>query len=93
MIGVPDKRMIEELCVCIKLEEGEECTEDEIRTSAKERYVRHVIRVCAYCRANAILFSLINNKNYLSLVPLGHWVNSLQELDNPNYLLLVGLFV
>ncbi|XP_030836958.1 medium-chain acyl-CoA ligase ACSF2, mitochondrial-like [Strongylocentrotus purpuratus] len=50
VIGVPDARMIEELCACVKLKEGETLTEDEIKNFCKgkishfmvPRYVRFV---------------------------------------------------
>ena len=35
VVGVKDARMGEEVCACIKLKEGQECTEEEIRTFCK----------------------------------------------------------
>ncbi|KAK0136020.1 Acyl-CoA synthetase family member 2, mitochondrial [Merluccius polli] len=35
VVGVKDGRMGEEVCACIKLKEGQECTEEEIRTFCK----------------------------------------------------------
>lgn len=35
MVGVKDERMGEEVCACIKLVEGQDCTVDEIRAYCK----------------------------------------------------------
>ncbi|KAJ3608400.1 hypothetical protein NHX12_025447, partial [Muraenolepis orangiensis] len=37
VVGIKDYRMGEEVCACIKLNEGQECTEEEIRTFCKGR--------------------------------------------------------
>ncbi len=42
VVGVPDKRMGEELCACIKLVANEEMTEDELKTYCKNKVVTWV---------------------------------------------------
>ncbi|XP_072171614.1 medium-chain acyl-CoA ligase ACSF2, mitochondrial-like [Diadema setosum] len=43
IVGVPDKRMIEELCACVKLKEGLSCSADEIRQYCKGKIAHYEI--------------------------------------------------
>ncbi|KAL4233939.1 hypothetical protein ACF0H5_005595 [Mactra antiquata] len=40
VVGVPDRRLGEEICACIELKDGETATEDEIKQFCKERVAR-----------------------------------------------------
>ena len=60
VVGVPDKRVIEELCACIKLKEGEECTEEEIKNFCKGKVcLSFVISVTHYCGGTSLFSQLL----------------------------------
>ncbi|KAK7919419.1 hypothetical protein WMY93_010703 [Mugilogobius chulae] len=53
VVGVKDERMGEEICACIKLVDGEECTPEEIKTFCKNnishfKIPRYVLFVTSY---------------------------------------------
>uniref|UniRef100_A0AAQ4P1H7 Medium-chain acyl-CoA ligase ACSF2, mitochondrial n=1 Tax=Gasterosteus aculeatus aculeatus TaxID=481459 RepID=A0AAQ4P1H7_GASAC len=53
VVGVQDARMGEEICACIRLSDGEECTEEEIKAYCKEhishfKIPRYVLFVTSY---------------------------------------------
>lgn len=43
VIGVPDKQYGEEIMACVILKEGEECTEEEIKTYVRDHMAKHKI--------------------------------------------------
>ncbi len=43
VVGVPDKKYVEELCAWIKLKSGCQCTEDEIRTFCREHLAHYKV--------------------------------------------------
>ncbi|XP_071495130.1 medium-chain acyl-CoA ligase ACSF2, mitochondrial-like [Diadema antillarum] len=43
VIGVPDERLIEELCACVMLKSGEICSEDEIRAFCKGKVQHYMV--------------------------------------------------
>ncbi|MBQ1502189.1 MAG: AMP-dependent synthetase, partial [Firmicutes bacterium] len=43
VIGVPDKDYGEEICACIILQDGEECSEDEIKQFVRDHMAKHKV--------------------------------------------------
>ncbi|XP_054754195.2 medium-chain acyl-CoA ligase ACSF2, mitochondrial-like [Lytechinus pictus] len=43
VVGVPDERMIEELCACVKLKAGESCTKEEIQEFCRGKLSHYMV--------------------------------------------------